>query len=39
MDDDQALQETAYLLNSPRNPRSLIESVAELEDGKDKRRC
>lgn len=34
MDDYQALEETAYLLRSPKNTRRLIESVAELEDGK-----
>ena len=34
MDDYQALEETAYLLRSPKNTRRLIESIAELEDGK-----
>ena len=33
MDDYQALEETAYLLRSPKNTRRLIESIAELEDG------
>ena len=33
MDDYQALEETAYLLRSPKNTRRLIEAVAELEDG------
>ena len=36
MDDYQALEETAYLLRSPKNTRRLIESVTELEDGKGK---
>ncbi|HPE62256.1 MAG: type II toxin-antitoxin system prevent-host-death family antitoxin [Thiothrix sp.] len=34
MEDYQALEETAYLLRSPKNARRLIESIAELEDGK-----
>lgn len=34
MADYQALEETAYLLRSPRNTRRLIEAVAELEGGK-----
>jgi antitoxin YefM len=34
MDDYQALEETAYLLRSPKNTRRLIESIAELENGK-----
>jgi len=34
MADYQALEETAYLLRSPKNTRRLIEAVAELEDGK-----
>lgn len=33
MDDFQALEETAYLLRSPKNTRRLIEAIAELEDG------
>jgi antitoxin YefM len=33
MEDYQALEETAYLLRSPRNTRRLIASVAELEAG------
>lgn len=36
MDDYQALEETAYLLRSPKNTRRLIASIAELEDGKGK---
>ena len=34
MDDYQALEETAYLLRSPKNTRRLVESIAELENGK-----
>lgn len=33
MEDYQALEETAYLLRSPRNTRRLIQSIAELETG------
>lgn len=31
LDDYQALEETAYLLRSPKNVRRLLESVAELK--------
>lgn len=34
LEDYTALEETAYLLRSPKNTRRLIESVAQLEDGK-----
>jgi antitoxin YefM len=34
MDDYQSLEETAYLLRSPKNTRRLIEAVVELENGK-----
>jgi len=34
MDDYQALEETAYLLRSPKNARRLIESITELEAGR-----
>ena len=34
MADYQALEETAYLLRSPKNTRRLIDSIAELETGK-----
>jgi antitoxin YefM len=34
MEDYQALEETAYLLRSPKNTRRLIDSIAELETGK-----
>ncbi len=33
MEDYQALEETAYLLRSPRNMRRLVESIVELESG------
>lgn len=33
MDDYQALEETAYLLRSPKNTRRLIAAIAELENG------
>lgn len=34
MADYQSLEETAYLLRSPKNTRRLIEAVAQLENGK-----
>lgn len=34
LDDYEALEETAYLLRSPKNTRRLIESIAQLESGK-----
>jgi antitoxin YefM len=34
LEDYAALEETAYLLRSPKNIRRLIESIAQLEDGK-----
>ena len=33
LDDYEALEETAYLLRSPKNARRLLESIAELERG------
>ncbi len=33
LEDYQALEETAYLLRSPKNARRLLEAVAELENG------
>jgi antitoxin YefM len=33
LDDYQALEETAYLLRSPKNARRLLASIAELENG------
>ena len=35
MDDYQALEETAYLLRSPKNTRRLIKAIAQLEDGEE----
>lgn len=34
LEDFKALEETAYLLRSPRNARRLLESIAALESGK-----
>ena len=33
LEDYQALEETAYLLSSPKNSRRLLEAVAELKSG------
>lgn len=33
LEDYEALEETAYLLRSPKNARHLIESIGELEAG------
>jgi antitoxin YefM len=33
LEDYQALEETAYLLRSPKNARRLLESLAELDSG------
>jgi antitoxin YefM len=33
LDDYQSLEETAYLLRSPRNAQRLTQSIAELESG------
>jgi antitoxin YefM len=33
LEDYESLEETAYLLRSPKNTRRLIESVAQLEEG------
>ena len=33
LEDYEALQETAYLLRSPKNARRLLESIAQLEKG------
>ena len=38
MDDYQALEETAYLLRSPKNLRRLVAAITELESGKGKER-
>ena len=34
MDDYQALEETAYLLRSPKNMRRLVEAMIELDNGR-----
>jgi antitoxin YefM len=33
LEDYKALEETAYLLRSPKNMRRLIESISQLENG------
>jgi len=33
LEDYESLEETAYLLKSPKNVRRLLESIAELESG------
>jgi antitoxin YefM len=38
LEDYEALNETAYLLQSPKNTRRLLESIEELESGKGKER-
>jgi antitoxin YefM len=38
LEDYEALEETAYLLRSPKNTRRLIESVAQLEEGQGSER-
>jgi len=38
LEDFEALEETAYLLRSPKNARRLIESIAQLESCKGKKR-
>ena len=38
LDDYKALEETAYLLRSPKNARRLLESIADLENNKGKER-
>ena len=34
LEDYEALEETAYLLRSPKNIKRLIESIAQLENGR-----
>lgn len=36
LDDFKALEETAYLLRSPKNARRLLESISALETGQGK---
>ncbi|MBB5206701.1 type II toxin-antitoxin system prevent-host-death family antitoxin [Chiayiivirga flava] len=38
LDDYKALEETSYLLRSPRNAQRLLESIAALQSGKGKER-
>jgi antitoxin YefM len=38
LEDYEALEETAYLLRSPKNARRLIESVVQLEEGQGSER-
>jgi len=38
LEDYESLNETAYLLQSPKNAKRLIESIKELEKGKGKER-
>jgi antitoxin YefM len=38
LEDYEALEETAYLLRSPKNTRRLIESIAQLEEGEGSER-
>jgi antitoxin YefM len=38
LEDYQSLEETAYLLRSPRNAQRLLKSIAELKNGKGKER-
>lgn len=39
LEDYQALEETAYLLRSPKNAKRLLESIAELERGQGVKRA
>lgn len=39
MEDYQALEETAYLLRSPKNTRRLLESITELDRDEGKERA
>lgn len=38
LEDYNAMEETAYLLRSPRNARRLVDAIAELEAGKGRER-
>jgi len=38
LEDYEALEETGYLLRSPKNTRRLIESIAQLEEGQGSER-
>jgi len=39
LEDYQALEETAYLLRSPKNAKRLIESIAQLESGQGREKA
>ena len=39
LEDYEALEETAYLLRSPKNTRRLVESIAQLEEGQGTERA
>ena len=39
LDDYKALEETSYLLRSPKNARRLLESIASLEAGEGQERA
>jgi len=38
LEDYESMEETAYLLRSPRNAQRLLESIKEMEEGKGKER-
>lgn len=38
LEDYEAMEETTYLLRSPKNTKRLIESIAQLEEGKGEER-
>ncbi len=38
LDDFKAMEETSYLLRSPKNARRLLDSIASLEGGKGRER-
>ncbi len=38
MEDYQALEETAYLLRSPKNARRLMQAIVDLEEGRGQQR-
>jgi antitoxin YefM len=38
LEDYKAMEETAYLLRSPKNAQRLLESIAQLESGRGKAR-
>ena len=38
LDDYESMQETSYLLRSPKNAQRLLESIKELKEGKGKER-